>query len=155
MIRSVLMGLVAGQRAMTPLAILAGAARRGTLPPDAFAAKLLASPHSAAGAVALASGEIAGDKMVTAPDRIVAIGLVARSITGGFAGAVLAPADRRAAGAVLGAAAAVASSFAGFHTRVAAMRRFGQTSTGFVEDAIVLGGASAIVNAGRPAITRG
>lgn len=154
MIRSVLMGLVAGQRAATPLAILAGAARRGTLPPDAFAAKLLASANGAAGAIALAAGEMAGDKMAEAPERIVAIGLVARSITAGFAGAVLAPADRRAAGALLGAAAAVGSSFLGFHARVAAMRRFGQTSTGFVEDAIVLGAASAIVNAPRPALGR-
>lgn len=147
MLRSALIGLVAGQRAMAPLAILAGAARRGTLPADALAAKLLRSPHAAAGAVALAAGEMAGDKMPSAPDRIVAVGLLARSITGGFAGAVLAPAERRSAGALLGAAAAVASSFVGFHARVAAMRRFGQAPTGFVEDAIALGGASVIVNA--------
>lgn len=155
MYRSILMGLVAGQRSMTPLAILAGAARRGTLPGDALAVKLLQSPHAAAGAVAMASGEIAGDKMATAPDRIVAIGLVARSITGGFAGAVLAPADRRVLGALLGAGASVASSFLGFHARVTAMRRFGQTSTGFVEDALMLGAASAIVNARRPALEHG
>lgn len=151
MIRSILIGLVAGQRSMAPLAILAGAARRGTLPSNAFAADLLASPHAAAGAVAMAAGELAGDKMVDAPDRVVAIGLVGRAITGGFAGAVLAPAERRAAGALLGAGAAVASSFLGFRARVAAMRRFGQTPTGFVEDAAMLGAASAIVNARRPA----
>lgn len=155
MIRSILMGLVAGQRAMTPIAILAGAARRGTLPSDAFAAKLLQSPHAAAGAVALAAGEMAGDKMPSAPDRIVAIGLVGRSITGGFAGAALAPADRRVIGALLGAAAAVGSSFLGFHARVGAMHRFGQTATGFIEDAIVLGSASAIMNVRRPALEGG
>ncbi|PAX09389.1 DUF4126 domain-containing protein [Sphingomonas lenta] len=147
MLRSILIGLVAGQRSMTPLAILAGAARRGTLPPDAFGAKLLASPHGAAGAVALAAGEIAGDKMRDAPDRITLPGLLGRALTGGFAGAVLAARDRRLTGALLGAAAAVGSSFLGFHARVAAMRRFGQTSTGFAEDALMLGAASAVVNA--------
>ncbi len=42
MLASFLIGLVAGQRAMTPLAVLAGAARRGALPTEvpAFASCL-------------------------------------------------------------------------------------------------------------------
>ena len=44
MLRSLLIGLVAGQRAMTPLALAAGAARRGRLPKDAPARDLLAHP---------------------------------------------------------------------------------------------------------------
>jgi uncharacterized membrane protein len=150
MIRSILIGLVAGQRAMTPLAVLAGAARRGTLRADDDATQLLANPLVATGAVALAAAEMAGDKMKTAPDRIVALGLAARLITSSFAGAVLAPKDKRAVGALLGAATAVGSSYLGFTVRIAAMRRYGQTSTGFVEDAIVLASGWAIANA-RPA----
>lgn len=153
MIRALLIGLVAGQRSMMPLAVLAGAARRGALPPDALGAKLLRSPHAAAGAVALAAGEIAGDKMPDAPDRIIVPGLIGRALTGGFAGAALASRDRRAMGALLGAAAALGSSFLGFHARVAAMRRFGQVPTGFVEDALALGSAAAIVGARRPLLT--
>lgn len=144
MLRSVLMGLVAGQRSMTPLAVLAAAARRGDLPEDALARDLLAHPAVALGAAALAASEMAGDKLASAPDRIVLPGLVARSITAAFAGAVLAPADRRAEAAVLTAVTALGASYVGFGLRVRAMRRFGQVPTGLVEDAVVLSSALAI-----------
>lgn len=151
MIRSFLIGLAAGQRSMAPLAVIAGAARRGTLPDQEHAPAFLSHPAAAAGAVALAAAEMAGDKMPSAPDRIVAAGLAARLVTGGFAGAMLAPAEHRRAGALIGAAAAIASSYLGFNARVRAMARYGQTSTGFVEDALVLAGAWAAANARRPA----
>ncbi|WP_209308432.1 DUF4126 domain-containing protein [Sphingomonas corticis] len=147
MLRSILIGLVAGQRAMTPLAALAGAARRGTLPHDNAPARLMATPLVAAGGVALAAAEMAGDKMKTAPDRTVVLGLLARTITSGFAGAALAPPRRQAAGAALAVGAAVAASFAGLAARRWAMDRWGQTATGFVEDALVLGAAERIVTA--------
>ena len=108
MIRSILIGLVAGQRSMTPLAVLAGAARQGALPEGGPAAQLLKHPAVAAGAVTLAAAEMAGDKMKSAPDRIVLAGLAARLATADFAGAVLAPEGKRPTGALLGAAAAVA-----------------------------------------------
>ena len=147
MYRSFLMGLVAGQRAMTPLAALAGAARRGTLPHDNPPARLMHVSVIAAGGVAMAAAEIAGDKMKTAPDRTVFLGLLARTISSGFAGATLAPPKRQVAGAVAGIAAAVASSYVGLALRKRAMARWGQTSTGFVEDAIVTAAANAIANA--------
>lgn len=150
MYRSILMGLVAGQRAMTPLAALAGATRRGTLPHDNPPARLMHVPVIAAGGVAMAAAEIAGDKMKTAPDRTVFLGLLARTISSGFAGATLAPPKRQVAGAAAGIAAAVASSYVGLALRKRAMTRWGQTSTGFVEDAIVTAAANAIANA-RPA----
>lgn len=151
MIRSLLIGLVAGQRAMTPLAAISGAARRGTLPHDNVAARVAALPLPAAGAVALAAAEMAGDKMKTAPDRIVPIGLVVRSITGASAGATLAPRGRHLLGAALGATAAVASSYVGWRARMWALRRWGQTGTGVVEDAIVLAGGLAVTGALSPA----
>jgi uncharacterized membrane protein len=147
MLRSILMGLVAGQRAMTPLAALAGAARRGTLPHDNAEARLLALPLIAAGGVAMAAAEMAGDKMKTAPDRTVFLGLLARTITSGFAGATLAPPKRQLAGAALGIGAAVTSSYAGLAARKWAMKRWGQTTTGFVEEAIVFSAATAIASA--------
>jgi uncharacterized membrane protein len=146
MLQSILMGLVAGQRAMTPLSALAGAARRGALPHDNAQARLLARPLPAAGAVTLAAAEMAGDKMKTAPDRTVFLGLLARTITAGFAGATLAPPRRQIAGAALGVGAAIASSYGGLAARKWAMQRWGQTATGFVEDAIVLSAATAIAN---------
>lgn len=150
MLRSILMGLVAGQRSMMPLAALAGAARRGALPHDNAEARLMSIPLVAAGGVAMGAAEMAGDKMKSAPDRTVFLGLLARTISGGFAGAALARPEHRLAGAALGIGAAVASSYAGLAARKWAMRRWGQTATGFVEDAIVFTAANAIANA-RPA----
>lgn len=147
MLRSFLMGLVAGQRSMAPLSALAGAARRGTLPHDTPGARLMASPLFATGGVVMAAAEMAGDKMKSAPDRTVVLGLLARTITAGFAGATLAPARRPIAGAALGIGAALASSYAGLAARKWAMRRWGQTPTGFVEDALVQAAATGIANA--------
>ncbi len=147
MLRSVLMGLVAGQRAMTPLAALAGAAQRDTLPYDNPEARLMKQRVPTAGAVVMAAAEMAGDKMKTAPDRTVALGLLARTISSGFAGAALAHPDRRWTGAALGVGAAIASSYGGLAVRKWAMRRWGQTATGFAEDAIVFTAANLIANA--------
>jgi uncharacterized membrane protein len=147
MLRSILMGLVAGQRAMTPLAALAGAARRGTLPHDNREARLMHHPLIAAGGVTMAAAEMVGDKMKTAPDRTVFLGLLARTITSGFAGATLAPPKRQLAGAALGIGAAIGSSYLGLAARKRAMKRWGQTATGFVEEAIVFSAATLIANA--------
>jgi uncharacterized membrane protein len=144
MLASFLMGLVGGQRAMTPLATVAIAAARGELPSDNGAPKLLAHPVVAAGALALAIGEMAGDKQKTAPNRIVPIGLAARFVTSAIAGASLAPRRQRWLGAAVGGVTAVVASYPGWRARMAAMSRYGQTPTGFVEDAAVVAGAAAI-----------
>ena len=149
MLASFLIGLVGGQRAMTPLAAVAIAAARDELPVDNGAPRLLANPVVAAGALALAIGEMAGDKQKTAPDRIVPAGLAARSLTSAFAGAVLAGRDRRVQGAVFAAAAAVASSYLGWSARMWAMKRYGQTASGAVEDALVLASGWAAATARR------
>ncbi|SEN07610.1 Uncharacterized membrane protein [Sphingomonas gellani] len=145
MLASFLMGLVGGQRAMTPLATVAVASARGELPKDNGAPALLAHPLVAAGAVALAIGEMAGDKQKTAPDRIVPIGLAARFVTSAVAGAALAPKRQRWLGAAIGGVTAVVASYPGWRARMATMPRYGQTPTGFVEDAAVLAGAATIV----------
>lgn len=145
MLASFLIGLVGGQRAMTPLAAVAIAAARGELPTDNGAPRLLANPVVAAGALALAIGEMAGDKQKTAPDRVVAIGLAARFVTSAIAGAALVPRRQRWLGAAVGGITAVVASYPGWRARMAAIPGYGQTPTGFVEDAAVLGGAVAIV----------
>ena len=57
--------------------------------------------------LALAGGELIGDKMKTAPDRIVPAGMVARVATGMIAGAALAPRRQRGLAALIGAGVAV------------------------------------------------
>lgn len=140
----ILIGAVAGMRAMTPLATVANAARRGELPPGNGAPALLANPLVSAGALAIAAGEFAGDKMKSAPDRIVLAGMAARIVTGALAGAALVPRRRRSTALLLGAAAAVGAAYLTFNLRVRAMNRYGRTSTGLVEDALALVSAAVI-----------
>lgn len=104
------------------------------------------NPMIAAGTVAFAAAEMAGDKMKTAPDRTVPIGLAVRSITAAYSGAALAPRDRRVIGAGVAVAAAVVSAYPGLALRKWAMKRYGQTATGFIEEAIVFGSGLAIAN---------
>ena len=149
MIRSFLIGLVAGSRAITPLATVSDAARRGALPgrnPD-FA--WLGHPFVSEGLKLLAAGEFWGDKMQSAPDRIGASGMIARVLTGGLAGAALAPRGRVRVGGALGAVAAVAAAYLTYEARMRAMRHFGQASTGVVEDALTLAAARCVI-AGAP-----
>ncbi|MET0271318.1 MAG: DUF4126 family protein [Sphingomonas sp.] len=145
MLASFLMGLVGGQRAMTPLATVSIAAARGEIATDDGFTRLLGHPAVVLGALALAIGEMAGDKQKTAPDRIVPIGLAARLLTSAIAGAALAPRRQRWIGAAVGGATAVVASYPGWRARMAAIPRYGQTPTGFVEDAAVIAGAGAIV----------
>lgn len=148
MIRSFLIGLVAGSRALTPLATVSDAARRGLLPTTSPAASLLAHPVVSAGSKLLAAGELWGDKLHSAPDRIVPAGIAARLVTGGLAGAALAPRHRALLGGLLGATAAVGAAYLTFAARRRAMRRFGQTRTGLVEDALTVGAAQLVVSGG-------
>ncbi|MDR6126661.1 putative membrane protein [Sphingomonas sp. SORGH_AS802] len=139
------MGLVGGQRAMTPLAAVAIGIARGELPARDGLSKLLGQPLVAAGTLALAVGEMAGDKQKTAPDRIVPIGLVARFLTSAVAGAMLVPKRERWWGAALAGTTAVVAAYPGWRLRMAALHRHGQTPTGFAEDIAVLTSAARIV----------
>ena len=145
MLNAFLIGLVGGQRAMTPLAAVAVAGARGELPGDSGVPPALTHPLAAAAATLLAVGEMASDKQKTAPDRIVPIGLAARFVTSAVAGMALVPKRQRWLGAAVGGVTAVVASYPGWRARCAAMTRYGQTATGFVEDAAVLASAAAVV----------
>lgn len=146
---AILMGIVAGARSITPLAVVANAARRGELPAGSGAPLLLDHPLASAGVTALAAGEIAGDKMKTAPDRIVIAGMAARVASGAIAAASLAPKEQRLLAAALGAGVAIGAAYLTFNLRMRALRRFGQTSSGVVEDAIGLAAATLIARNAR------
>ena len=65
----------------------------------------------------LAIGELVADKLPEVPDRIDPAPLVARGVIGAAVGAVAGGEDYWAAGAVIGAAAAVASAWVGWAVR--------------------------------------
>lgn len=146
MLYPLLIGATAGARSMTPLAAVSIASWNKDLPKENGINRLLGKPLIAAGATALAVGELFGDKMKSAPDRIVLAGLAARITTGAVSGAALAPPRQRYLAAAAGAMAAVAASYPTFFARMRSMREWSQTRTGLVEDALIVASAAAVVS---------
>jgi uncharacterized membrane protein len=108
---------------------------------------MLSSPGFSKVAFALAAGEVLGDKMRSAPDRIIMPGILARVVAGAVAGMAVAPREERPIAAVVGAAAAVGAAYISFDLRRRAMRHGGQTPTGLLEDAVAIGAALWAVSA--------
>jgi uncharacterized membrane protein len=140
---SALIGAVASARSMTPMATIAAArlAHRRTSG-DLI---LLDRPMFKYGALAMGAGELVGDKLKSAPDRTVSLGLLARVLSAGIAGAALAPHGREKAGAAVAVAAAVPLAYLTLSARKQAMSRIGQTRSGLIEDALVMAAGAAIV----------
>jgi uncharacterized membrane protein len=140
---SLLIGAVASARSMTPMATLATArmAKRST----SGELVLLDRPVFKYGALAMGVGEMFGDKMKTAPDRTVFLGLLARVMSAGIAGAALAPRGEEKTGAAVAVATAVPLAYLTLSARKQAMARMGQTRSGLIEDALVFAAGAAIV----------
>ena len=125
------------------MALLSTARLLGRSTPGKLA--LLDRPLFRYGALAMGVGELAGDKMTTAPDRTVPLGLLARVMSAGIAGAALAPRGKERAGAMTAIATAVPLAYATLNVRKRAMGRIGQTRSGVIEDALIIAGGIAIV----------
>lgn len=143
LLSSMLIGAVASARSMTPMATLSAARLLGNRTPGRLV--LLDRPVFKAGALAMGVGELLGDKMKTAPDRTVFLGLLARVMSAGIAGAALAPQGRERAGAAVAVATAVPLAYATLAARKRAMANIGQTRSGLIEDALVVAAGIAIV----------
>ncbi len=140
---SCLIGAVASARSMTPMASLAAARLLGYRTPGRLL--LLGRPLFTYGALAMGVGELFGDKMKTAPDRTVFLGLLARVSSAGIAGAALAPRGREQIGAAVAVATAVPLAYATLAGRERAMARIGQTRSGLIEDMLIVAAGMAIV----------
>jgi uncharacterized membrane protein len=143
LLSSALIGAVASARSMTPMATIAAArlSHRSTSG-ELF---LLDRPAFKYGALAMGLGELAGDKMKSAPDRTVFLGLLARVMSAGIAGAALAPRGRESAGAAVAGATAVPLAYLTLSARKQAMAKIGQTRSGLIEDALIVAAGVAIV----------
>lgn len=140
---SALIGAVASARSMTPMAALATAElAHMPLPGRVF---LLNRPLFKFGALAMGVGELLGDKMKTAPDRTVFLGLLARVMSAGIAGAALAPRGKEKLGAGLAVGTAVPLAYLTLSGRKKAMARIGQTKSGLIEDALIVGAGALVV----------
>ena len=140
---SSLIGAVASARSMTPMASIAAARVLGDRTPGRLV--LLDRPLFKYGALAMGVGELFGDKMKSAPDRTVFLGLLARVMSAGIAGAALAPRGREQTGAVVAVATAVPLAYATLAGRKRAMARIGQTRSGLIEDALIVAAGAALV----------
>ncbi|RZJ08434.1 MAG: hypothetical protein EOP39_13845 [Rubrivivax sp.] len=143
LLSSILIGAVASARSMTPMASIAAARLAGGRTPGQL--MLLDRPLFKFGALAMGIGELLGDKMKTAPDRTVFLGLLARVMSAGIAGAALAPRGEERAGATAAVTTAVPLAYATLAARKQAMARIGQTRSGLIEDALVVAAGVLVV----------
>jgi uncharacterized membrane protein len=157
-LRSGLLGVVAGLRSQFPAAALAA---RG-LEPASRPLALIATAGGRRAAYLAAVGEIVVDKLPITPDRVETRGLVARVGSGAIAGAVLASATgARGARLVLpvlaGAGGGYLGSWGGFAGRRALVARTGLPDpvVAAVEDAVAIGLAAVAVRGAGPGLAAG
>ena len=143
LLSSALIGAVASARSMTPMATIAAARVAGRHTTGELV--LLDRPLFKYGALAMGVGELLGDKMKSAPDRTVFLGLLARVASAGIAGAALAPKGRESAGAAVAVATAVPLAYLTLAGRKKAMAQMGQTRSGLIEDAMIVAAGATIV----------
>lgn len=140
---SALIGLVASCRSMTPMAAIAAARLSGRNTSGKLL--LLDRPLFKFGALAMGAGELFGDKMKSAPDRTVFLGLSARVASAGIAGAALVPRGEEKIGAAIAISAAVPMAYATLAARKKAMAQIGQTRSGLIEDTLIVALGAAVV----------
>ena len=144
-----LIGVVAGLRALTPLAAVSWAARLGWLHLDNTWLAFLgfaATPYIVS---VLAIGELINDKLPKTPSRKAPPGFIARIVTGAFCGgAVCAASQSLIGGLVAGAIGAVAGTLGGYEFRARLVKAIGgkDLPIALLEDVIAVGGAFLIVS---------
>ncbi len=119
--RALTIGVVAGLRSMTPLAILA--LRRDSTPSNARWRDwpVLNSGKGRGGLIVSGLGEVVGDKLPATPSRLKLLPLMGRMTFGGVAGAAIGSESNGTQpmliGALIGAIGGLMGSFAGYHVR--------------------------------------
>lgn len=140
-----LLGLVAGLRTMTPVAVFCWFAYLGYLPVEGTWAFWTAKPASVIVFTLLAAGEYIGDKLPKTPARTALFPLTSRLVFGGLIGALVATALTGSAleGAFLGVLGAALGTFGGFHLRHHMVQQTGWPDwrVALIEDALALTGA--------------
>jgi uncharacterized membrane protein len=149
LILAFLIGVIAGLRALTPLAVVACAGfwhrfLQGT--PLSFMGRLPAAIVF----TVLALLELYADQLPSTPSRLAPAGLITRVVTGGLSGACLAAAGAQsiAFGGVLGAVGGVVGAFAGYYARTGVVNalKVRDLPIALLEDAIAIGGAIFVVS---------
>ena len=144
-----LIGVVAGLRALTPLAAVSWAARWGWLHLENTWLAFLgfaATPYIVS---VLAIGELINDKLPKTPSRKAPPGFAARIVTGTLCGVAFGAVSQSPFGGLLaGALGAVAGTLGGYEFRSRLVKAIGgkDLPIALLEDAIAIGGAFLIVS---------
>lgn len=144
---SLLMGIVAGLRAMTPPAAVSWAAVSGWLNLEGTWLSFFGYTWTPWILTALALGELVTDQLPSTPSRTVPIQFGTRLVTGALAGAAIgASSGLLAVGAIAGVVGAVIGTLGGrvFRARLAAAFRK-DLPAALIEDGIAVGGAVLLV----------
>src|SRR4051794_10232636 len=144
-----LLGVVAGLRAMTPLAAVSCAASWGWLHLQNTPLAFLGSTAAPYITTLLAIGEIINDKLPKTPSRKAPPSFIVRILLGAMCGAALTwPSGAPVAGGILGALGAVAGTLGGYEFRRRLVKATGgkDLPIALLEDAIAVAGAFAIVS---------
>ena len=143
LVLALLIGVIAGLRAMTAPAVVAWGAMLGWIDVSDKWSEWMAHPITVTVLTILLIGELITDQLPKTPSRKVPPQFIARLISGGFAGAVIGSAvfhtftatGAGIIGAVLGTLAGAA-----LRSRVATSNNGNDRPGAFIEDAIAVGG---------------
>jgi uncharacterized membrane protein len=136
-----LIGVVAGLRALTPLAVVSWAARLGRLPVEGTWLVFLGFAVTPYIFTVLAVAELVADKLPQTPSRKTAIPLAVRIVSGALCGAAIGSANlSMIGGLVAGALGAVAGTFGGYEFRARLVKAIGAHDfpIALLEDAIAI-----------------
>jgi len=144
---ALLIGVVAGLRAMTAPAAISWAAALGWLPLEGTPLAFLGAAITPWIFTVLAMGELVTDKLPKAPSRKVPIQFGGRLIGGAVSGAAIGTAAGSIwIGAALGVIGAVIGTLGGAAARGRLAAAFGRDlPAALIEDAVAVGGAALIV----------
>ena len=146
---ALLIGVVAGLRAMTAPAAVAWGAHLGLIPLQGTPLAWLGGNIATWTFTALAVLELVGDQLPKTPSRKVPVQFGTRIASGAFCGAAIGiHSGAWIGGAVAGAIGAVLGTLGGADVRGRLAKAFGKDlPAGLIEDVIAVGGAFLIVTA--------
>ncbi|MDT5068998.1 MAG: hypothetical protein QOK02_5153 [Mycobacterium sp.] len=148
LVLALLIGFVAGLRALTPPAVVAWGALLNWLPVDGTWAQWVGHPITVTVLTILLVVELVTDQLPSTPSRTVPPQFIARLVTGAFAGAVIGAGWHHTFSSLgAGMVGAVLGTMAGYRARSGLVARNGghDLPVALTEDAIAVLGGFAVV----------